>query len=52
MHTIHRRRTMFGEVKDRKGLIAELNKALGWELRAEAMYAHYAAYLLAWTECA
>ena len=28
-----------------KGLIAELNKALGWELRAQAMYAHYAAYV-------
>ncbi|MCI0691629.1 hypothetical protein L0337_06425 [candidate division KSB1 bacterium] len=26
-------------------LINELNKALGWELRAQAMYAHYAAYV-------
>ena len=26
-------------------LIAMLNKALGWELRAHAMYAHYAAYV-------
>lgn len=26
-------------------LIQELNKALGWELRAQAMYAHYAAYV-------
>ncbi len=26
-------------------LIAQLNKALGWELRAQAMYAHYAAYV-------
>jgi bacterioferritin (cytochrome b1) len=26
-------------------LIKELNKALGWELRASAMYAHYAAYV-------
>jgi bacterioferritin (cytochrome b1) len=26
-------------------LIGLLNKALGWELRAQAMYAHYAAYV-------
>lgn len=26
-------------------LIKELNKALGWEMRAQAMYAHYAAYV-------
>jgi bacterioferritin (cytochrome b1) len=26
-------------------LLKELNKALGWELRAVAMYAHYAAYV-------
>lgn len=26
-------------------LIALLNQALGWELRAQAMYAHYAAYV-------
>ena len=26
-------------------LIKELNNALGWELRASAMYAHYAAYV-------
>jgi bacterioferritin (cytochrome b1) len=26
-------------------LVVELNKALGWELRAQAMYAHYAAYV-------
>jgi bacterioferritin len=26
-------------------LIALLNRALGWELRAQAMYAHYAAYV-------
>ncbi len=26
-------------------LIKELNKALGWEMRAQAMYAHYAAYI-------
>jgi bacterioferritin (cytochrome b1) len=31
--------------KDNKALVAELNKALGWELRAQAMYAHYAAYI-------
>ena len=26
-------------------LISALNKALAWELRAIAMYAHYAAYI-------
>ena len=26
-------------------LIEQLNKALAWELRAQAMYAHYAAYV-------
>lgn len=26
-------------------LVNMLNKALGWELRAQAMYAHYAAYV-------
>jgi bacterioferritin (cytochrome b1) len=26
-------------------LIAQLNGALGWELRAQALYAHYAAYV-------
>jgi bacterioferritin (cytochrome b1) len=26
-------------------LVKELNKALGWELRAAALYAHYAAYV-------
>ena len=26
-------------------LVEHLNKALGWELRAQAMYAHYAAYV-------
>ena len=26
-------------------MIALLNQALGWELRAQAMYAHYAAYV-------
>jgi len=26
-------------------LIAALNKSLGWELRAQAMYAHYAAHV-------
>lgn len=26
-------------------LVKELNKALGWELRASAMYGHYAAYV-------
>ncbi|MEW5702810.1 MAG: ferritin-like domain-containing protein [Candidatus Zixiibacteriota bacterium] len=36
---------MFGKVKDKKKLVSELNKALGWELRAEAMYAHYSVYV-------
>lgn len=36
---------MAAKGKDNKALIAELNKALGWELRAQAMYAHYAAYV-------
>jgi len=29
----------------KRQLIALLNQALGWELRAQAMYAHYAAYV-------
>jgi len=29
----------------KKQVITKLNKALGWELRAQAMYAHYAVYL-------
>ncbi len=32
-------------IANRGKLIAALNKALGWELRAQAMYAHYAAYV-------
>lgn len=28
-----------------EGLIAQLNKALAWELRAMTLYAHYAAYV-------
>lgn len=36
---------MAAKGKDNKALVAELNKALGWELRAQAMYAHYAAYV-------
>lgn len=36
---------MAARVKDNKALVAELNKALGWELRAQAMYAHYATYV-------
>lgn len=36
---------MAAKSKDNKALVAELNKALGWELRAQAMYAHYAAYV-------
>lgn len=31
--------------KNDKALVVELNKALAWELRAQAMYAHYAAYI-------
>jgi len=33
------------KIANRGKLIASLNAALGWELRAQAMYAHYAAYL-------
>jgi len=33
------------QISNHPQVIAELNKALGWELRAQAMYAHYAAYL-------
>lgn len=33
------------ELKDKKKVVTALNKALGWELRAYAMYAHYAAYV-------
>ncbi len=29
----------------RQELIDKMNKALGWEMRAQAMYAHYAAYV-------
>ncbi len=33
------------QLPNQQQLINELNKALGWELRAQAMYAHYAAYV-------
>jgi bacterioferritin (cytochrome b1) len=33
------------QLPNQQQIINELNKALGWELRAQAMYAHYAAYL-------
>ncbi|MEW5876160.1 MAG: ferritin-like domain-containing protein [Candidatus Zixiibacteriota bacterium] len=33
------------DIKDKKKVVAALNRALGWELRAYAMYAHYAAYV-------
>ncbi len=33
------------ELKDKNKVIEALNKALGWELRASMMYAHYAAYV-------
>ena len=36
---------MMIEIKEKKKLLGMLNKALAWELRAYAMYAHYAAYV-------
>ncbi|MBI4512566.1 MAG: ferritin-like domain-containing protein [Gemmatimonadetes bacterium] len=33
------------KIANQKKVIAALNKALAWELRASAMYAHYAAYV-------
>lgn len=33
------------KIANRAKLIAALNKSLGWELRAQALYAHYAAYV-------
>ncbi len=33
------------EIENRDQVIAGLNRALAWELRASAMYAHYAAYV-------
>ena len=33
------------QLSNQQKAITELNKALGWELRAQAMYAHYAAYI-------
>ncbi len=33
------------KIADRSRLISLLNQALGWELRAQALYAHYAAYV-------
>lgn len=33
------------QLKNKNKVIGELNKALAWELRAAAMYAHYAAYI-------
>lgn len=33
------------EIKQKKKLLAGLNRALAWELRAYAMYAHYAVYV-------
>jgi bacterioferritin (cytochrome b1) len=32
-------------IENREKVVAALNQALGWELRASAMYAHYAAYV-------
>lgn len=32
-------------IKEKKRLITGLNQALAWELRAYAMYSHYAAYV-------
>lgn len=36
---------MLIKVKEKAKLLTGLNKALGWELRAYAMYAHYAEYI-------
>jgi len=36
---------MLIKIKEKTKLLNGLNKALGWELRAYAMYAHYAAYV-------
>ena len=33
------------KIANRAKLITSLNQALGWELRAQALYAHYAAYV-------
>lgn len=33
------------QIQNREKVIAALNQALAWELRASAMYAHYAAYV-------
>jgi bacterioferritin (cytochrome b1) len=33
------------KIANRPKLVAALNQALGWELRAQALYAHYAAYV-------
>lgn len=33
------------KIANRTKLISALNQSLGWELRAQAMYAHYAAYV-------
>jgi bacterioferritin (cytochrome b1) len=33
------------KIQNRARVIQALNKSLGWELRAQAMYAHYAAYV-------
>ena len=33
------------KIANRSKLISLLNQALGWELRAQALYAHYAAYV-------
>jgi len=33
------------KIANRTKLISLLNQVLGWELRAQALYAHYAAYL-------
>ena len=33
------------KIANRAALVRALNQSLGWELRAQAMYAHYAAYV-------
>lgn len=36
---------MTSKTTDTTALLVELNRALGWEMRAEVLYSHYAAYV-------
>ncbi len=36
---------MAQKISNRGKLVSALNKSLGWELRAQALYAHYASYV-------